>query len=407
MKYFQNVIGIGLCAAFVAACGGSPADVTGATGSSLRALPAQSSMTKTGTATVTQLYSFRGKTGRLPYAGLTAVNGMLYGTTSQGGGKGGGAVFQITPAGTLTLLHAFAGGADGQYPYASLNDVDGVLYGTTEDGGAADLGTVFKITTSGTETVLYSFKGGKDGANPVARLTDVGGVLYGTTRSGGAHSYGTVFQVTKSGKETVIHSFKSGADGAVPRARLTNVGGKLYGTTSTGGEANDGTVFDVTTSGKERVLYSFKGTPNDGANPAAGLIDVNGTLYGTTSLGGHACYGYGSCGTVFKVTTAGLETVLHTFAGGSDGALPYASLADVNGALYGTTTAGGRGCYYGAGCGIVFKITPSGTESVVAFFGNDAGTTPYAHVTAMGGTLYGTTSRGGALNVGTVFALTP
>jgi uncharacterized repeat protein (TIGR03803 family) len=307
MKYFQNVIGIGLCAAFVAACGGSPADVTGATGSNLRALPAQSSMTKTGTATVTQLYSFRGKTGRVPYAGLTAVNGMLYGTTSQGGGKGRGAVFQITPAGTLTLLHAFAGGADG----------------------------------------------------------------------------------------------------AVPRARLTNVGGKLYGTTSTGGEANDGTVFDVTTSGKERVLYSFKGTPNDGANPAAGLIDVNGTLYGTTSLGGHACYGYGSCGTVFKVTTAGLETVLHTFAGGSDGALPYASLADVNGALYGTTTAGGRGCYYGAGCGIVFKITPSGTESVVAFFGNGAGTTPYAHVTAMGGTLYGTTSRGGALNVGTVFALTP
>ena len=160
--------------------------------------------------------------------------------------------------------------------------------------------------------MLYSFKAGKDGAYPEAPLTNVSGTLNGTTYIGGSGcvSYGgcgIVFDVSRSGAERVLYRFK-GADGRAPVAGLTDVNGKLYGTTLHGGSDADcqdcGTVFDVSTSGKERVLHSFKGLPDDGAYPSAGLINVNGILYGTTASGGSshcAKSGYG-CGTVFRIS---------------------------------------------------------------------------------------------------------
>jgi uncharacterized repeat protein (TIGR03803 family) len=194
------------------------------------------------------------------------------------------------------------------------------------------------------------------------------GALYGTTTEGGGLGSthlccGTVFSVTTTGKERVLHVFAGGSDGAYPQADLIDVDGTLYGTTTYGGAYGFGTVFSVTTDGTEKVLYSFGGG-SDGEYPSAGLIDVKGTLYGTTTYGGSSSwcnFGYG-CGTLFSVTTTGAEQVLHAFAGGSaDGANPHADLIDVNGTLYGTTFYGGPSCKrHGGvrGCGTVFTFTP-------------------------------------------------
>jgi uncharacterized repeat protein (TIGR03803 family) len=175
--------------------------------------------------------------------------------------------------------------------------VGGTLYGTTYGEDAGGNGTVFSVTPSGTETVLYSFKGGSDGAHPTAGLLEFGGTLFGTTLAG-ANGDGTVFSVTPAGAEAVVHAFSGGSDGKYPHASLINVHGTLYGTTIYGGAYNAGTVFKVTRTGAVKVVYSFGSSgANDGVEPFASLINLGGTLYGTTAGGGA-----NSWGTVFAVT---------------------------------------------------------------------------------------------------------
>ncbi|HLY03286.1 MAG TPA: choice-of-anchor tandem repeat GloVer-containing protein [Candidatus Cybelea sp.] len=376
------------------------------------------------------LYSFKGgNDGRDPHAGLVNVNGTLYGTTEYGGGSCharcfGGTVSAITTSGAETVLHSFVNrSGDGKDPRAGLIEVDGTLYGTTLVGGATCYcGTVFKVTLSGAETVLHSFAGEPDGVSPdAAVLLNVNGTLYGTTIHGGSGSCskngisgcGTVFSITTSGKESVLHRFAGKPDGARPYAGLINVNGTLYGTTESGGancssRNGCGTVFTITTSGAEKVLYSFKGGSEDGEYPTqAGLLDVNGTLYGTTEYGGTNHWG-----TIFSITTSGKETVLHSFGSTGDGVLPHGGLLDVNGTLYGTTSNGGTGsCLrYGDahGCGTAFKITTSGKETVLHSFGSSGdGKYPYASLINVNGTLYGTTTAGGAKDYGTVFSIMP
>jgi uncharacterized repeat protein (TIGR03803 family) len=300
----------------------------------------------------TVLHSFGGSgDGALPLAGLLNVKGTLYGTTFEGGANGDGTVFAITTSGAETVLYSFKGGSgDGADPVATLINVKGTLYGTTFLAGANGDGTVFKITTSGTETVLHNFPtGSRDGLFPYAGLFNVKGTLYSTTYAGGADSFGTVFSITTSGAETVLYSFKGApGDGLFPYAGLLNVKGTLYGATYEGGANYNGTVFAVTTSGAETVLHSFGGS-GDGEDPEAGLINVKGTLYGTTYDGGA-----NGDGTVFAITTSGAETVLHSFKGGSgDGEDPEAGLLNVKGTLYGTTFEGGAN-----GDGTVFLLKP-------------------------------------------------
>jgi uncharacterized repeat protein (TIGR03803 family) len=195
------------------------------------------------------------------------------------------------------VLHHFGGTTyDGTVPYAGLINVKDTLYGTTYYGGANSFGTVFSLTPSGTETVLHSFAGHEngDGLEPEAGLISVKGTLYGTTYGGGTYYYGTVFKITRGGTETVLHSFGGSGDGTYPYAGMINVKGTLYGTTVAGGPSTCryytltgcGTVFSITPSGTERVLHSFAGGSGDGANPYAGLINVKGTFYGTTAGGG-------------------------------------------------------------------------------------------------------------------------
>jgi uncharacterized repeat protein (TIGR03803 family) len=362
------------------------------------------------------LYSFKGHDdGRDPHAGpLIKVKGTLYGTTEYGGGLCharcfGGTVFAITTSGKESILHSFeVGSADGKNPRADLIDGAGTLYGTTVHGGSASCycGTVFKVTLSGAESVLYSFTGEPDGYGPDAGLLDINGTLYGTTINGGAHGDGTVFAIEPTGTESVLHSFTGKPDGAHPYSGLINVDGTLYGTTTKGGAdcssiGGCGTVYTIAPSGAETVLYSFKGAPKDGTYPTQELLlNLNGTLYGTTKRGGT-----NGSGTIFSMTTSGAETVLHSFGGSGDGVLPYGGLLDVKGMLYGTTSNGGSGsCLrYGdvAGCGTVYKSTTSGEETVLHDFNAlRQGRFPYAGLINVNGTLYGTTTAGGAHNAG-------
>lgn len=353
-----------------------------------------------------------GSDGLDPYASLIVVHGRLYGTTYYGGPgcystsyQGCGTVFRMTKSGAKSVLYSFGDGSrgyyplDGAYPGGSLVNVRDAFYGITVSGGANGDGIVYRITKSGAEAVLHSFAGGSDGVTPVGNLINVGGTLYGTTVIGGTSRNGTVFGITPSGTERVVHSFGSGSDGSFPDAGLINLGGSLYGTTANGGTKNIGTVFRITKSGKETVLYSFGTSASDGNSPRASLINVGGALYGTTEDGG----AYEYYGTVFSITRSGKEQVLHSFGSGSDGAYPAASLIDVGGTLYGTTLEGGTNKY-----GTVFSITKSGTETVLhSFAGGSDGAYPSASLIDVGGTLYGATENGGTHDDGTVFSIVP
>jgi uncharacterized repeat protein (TIGR03803 family) len=367
------------------------------------------------------LYSFGASyNGQQPKAGLIDLNGTLYGTTYGGGKYVAGTVFSISTTGSEKVLYSFntySKHTDGAHPSASLIAVNGVFYGTTEYGGEANLGTVFKLSANGIEKVLHGFRGYyyheqryNDGANPVASLINVNGKLYGTTYSGGnAQFYGTVFRISTSGKEKVLYSFQSFevGDGANPVASLVDLGGTLYGTTEDGGQyvynqLSGGTVFSVSTTGVEKVLYAFLPEPygSNGGIPKAGLINVDGTLFGTTAHDGP--YGYAS-GTAFSITTSGFPTNLHSFGSGDDGSGSVAPLLKMRGTLYGTTSAGGA---YGKGT--VFKMSLGGKEKVLHSFGYGSdGATPLAGLIDVNGTLYGTTSAGGTYGDGTVFALKP
>jgi uncharacterized repeat protein (TIGR03803 family) len=132
---------------------------------------------------------------------------------------------------------------------------------------------------------------------------------------------------------------------------LIDVNGTLYGTTMNGGGSNLGAVFTITTSGHESVLYAFQ-KGSDGANPEASLTDVNGMLYGTTTSGGAYCRDI-NCGTVYSITTSGAEQVLHSFGANGDGVHPGSGLTEVNGTLYGTTAGYQRHAH-----STVFALTP-------------------------------------------------
>src|ERR1022692_3387487 len=366
------------------------------------------------------LYSFTGLAdGGNPYGGVVPDSaGNLYGTTSAGGTSGYGVVFKLDKAGQETVLYAFTGGADGGYSYAGvIRDSAGNLYGTTSSGGTAGYGVVFEVNTCGQETVLYSFTGGADGGYSYAGvIRGSAGNLYGTTSAGGIGQgyagYGVVFKLSTAGQETVLYSFTGGADGGNPGAGVIHdSAGNLYGTTTSGGTAGQGVVFKLSTAGQETVLYSFTGGADGGYPSAGGIRDSAGNLYGTASYGGTAGWGV-----VFKVNTSGQETVLYSFTGGADGGYPYSGLVgDSAGNLYGTTYAGGPGgglnffgyCCSSAGYGVVYKVDAAGQETVLYTLPppHDGASPTAGVVRDSAGNLYGTTGAGGAQNAGVVYKL--
>lgn len=346
------------------------------------------------------LFTFDGKNGSEPLAAMIAVHGVLYGAASAGGAHNAGVLFSVTPAGKQTVVANLF--THGRTPTGSLIALNGVLYGTASIGPKNGNGAIFAYKTDGTALWTTSFKGQYNGISPEGGLIELKGALYGTTRSGGNPTLGggAFYKVTLSGKETPLYAFQGSPDGLEPQGNLVAIGDVMYGTTASGGlNGNNGTAFSVTRFGAEKVIYPFDYT--HGGSPAAGLILFNGTLYGTTAYGG-AHY----LGTVFSVTTAGKEHVLHSFvATSADGNTPDAPLIAYNGKLYGTTSRGGSNGY-----GTVFEIDTSGRERVLhSFRGGNDGAVPMAGLVALNGVLYGTTSGGFRSSVGhgTVFALTP
>jgi len=360
--------------------------------------------------TYTVLFSFKGGAadGMNPEGGLYMNKaGDLYGTTVQGPtcklpcSPFFGTVFRLTPAGKQAVVHHFSGDPDGASPYGGFSAYP---YGTTAGGGTSNKGVVFKLGTDNAVTVVHNFTGSPaDGASPYTGLVqDPEGNLYGTTAYGGKYDNGVVFKLTAAGTETVLYSFTGGADGGIPYGNLVlNSAGTLFGTASAGGNTTGncfpsgcGVVFSLNSAGTESVLYTFTGTSTDGANPYAGLVqDTEGNLYGTTFAGGAGSCSNG-CGAVFKVDTAGAETVLYLFTGSpADGASPYAGLVrDTSGNLYGTTAYGGP-----SDNGVVFKVNPAGTETLLhTFTGGADGAVPRSPlIMDTAGNLYGMTYNGG------------
>jgi uncharacterized repeat protein (TIGR03803 family) len=323
---------------------------------------------------------------------------------------------------TFTTLVSF-NGTDGAGSEANLvQGTDGNLYGTTRGGGTNGMGTVFMMTPSGTLSTLYSFcaqSSCADGSQPEGGLVlGSDGNFYGTTTEGGntgcigGVGCGTVFKINSAGTLVTLHIFSGGTDGAAPFAGLIQGSdGNFYGTTGGGGTSNLGTVFRITSRGILTTLHSFNGS--DGASPYAAVVQgTSGGFYGTTSGAG-----VDDVGTVFEITSGGGFKTLYTFCSQTncaDGREPVAPLVQAaNGSLYGTTEAGGSSGACAGGCGTVFKITPNGALTTLHSFDSTDGAVPTAGlIDATNNIFYGTTEVGGANNscfgggCGTVFEIT-
>jgi uncharacterized repeat protein (TIGR03803 family) len=381
------------------------------------------------------LHSFTGRSGGAePYAGVTLDQaGNLYGTTIYGGfynsaqcsGLACGIAYRLNPAGQETVLYAFEGSATGARPIAELlRDGQGDLYGTTLVGGDSNCnspygcGVVFKIDTAGHETVLHNFTGENDGIQPQGTLIlDAQGNLYGTT-TGGFPGDGTVFKIDSLGNETVLHAFTGPPDGSTPREGLVlDAHGNLYGSTELGGNGKScgslgcGVVYKISAKSDYQILYNFSGGEDGSEAGDALVLDSDGNLYGMTGLGGIlACNPPYGCGVIFKIDPTGAETVLYRFANEtSNGYDPISGvIRDASGNLYGTTYRGGAN-----GMGTVFKLDAAGNETLLhSFTGGADGAYPYAGLTIdAAGSLYGTTIAGGLpgcqQGCGVVFKITP
>jgi uncharacterized repeat protein (TIGR03803 family) len=351
--------------------------------------------------TLSNIYSFTGgNDGANPKAALLpASDGDFYGTTSGGGAYGNGVVFRVSATGSNATLYSFGAdttGVDGAGPVAALvagNDTN--FYGTTEFGGLDGDGTVFEVTTAGSLTTLDAFS--SIYGWPVGALVlDTNGYFYGGTLMG------DFFQMGSGGALTNL--FDAPVEGTgFSSTLLIGADGNLYGASEDGGTNGDGYVFCLTTNGAFSTLYSFTAGA-DGANPGGPLIqDGDGAFYGSTTS--HGANGFG---TIFKLTTNGTLSVLYSFGSvtnwdgsAQDGEQANGLLLGNDGNFYGTTALGGYN-----GDGTVFRLTPKGEFTTMAFFDGTNGANPEAAlVLGNDGYYYGTAANGGSNNAGMVFKL--
>jgi len=358
--------------------------------------------------TLTTLHSFSGSDGSAPYASLLqASDGNFYGTTSAGGANRSGTIFKLTPSGTLTTIHPCNQVmlSDCNQPYGWLIQArDGNLYGTTAHGGVGRQGTIYRLTLDGNFHIIDSFIYQLDGSNTQAGLFQASnGNMYSAAPNGGNNGSGTVYEVTPFGQLSGIYYF--GTEGSSPVGGLVQAGnGNLYGTTGFGGQYACGTVFEVTPGGSFTSLVAFGNRQTEGCFPYSGLtLGSDGNLYGATSQGG-APDGF-NAGIAFKMTPSGTFTILHVFDI-TDGSAPLgALLLASDGNFYATTEVGGAHNF-----GSIFKMTPAGTVTSLYSFCSQSGCSdgkyPYAGlIEGSDGNLYGTTTSVGSTGDGTVFRL--
>jgi uncharacterized repeat protein (TIGR03803 family) len=382
------------------------------------------------------IYSFTGDAdGEYPDTQLTIDSaGNLYGTTVQGGRYSSGTVFQLKHSAsgwTHTVLYDFRGGADGGEPYKGVTlDAHGNLYGTAVVGGTftgpcieQGCGVVYRLTNTGgrwSQTVIHSFTGtGGDGYGPGSPVAlDRLGNVYGTTPTGGADGLGIVYQLVAGGTgnftEKIIHTFTGGSDGGTGSAAapIVTLGGQVIGVATVGGANGAGTIYQLTPtqSGEWAVttLYAFKGEPDSGFPYGGVVIDRTGNIYGTTYYAGA-----NDLGTIYELSRRSgvwTESSLYSFRGGTDGSGPISTLITAaDGTLYGTTSEGGATC----SCGTIFQLTQAGGKPVYSvvyrFLGAPDGGFAYNGLVAGvgGNVLYGTTVHGGTSDDGAVYEFVP
>ena len=359
-------------------------------------------VTPSGTVTVVANPSF------YPQSGVTlGTDGNFYGTNLNGGPSFYGQVYKVTPAGVETVLYNFTGGTDGLYPStaAPIEGTDGKFYGTaSSSSGIAGLSTAYSITSGGVFTLLHTFTAAEGQYVYAGLVQGTDGNFYGVAWAGGANSQGTIFKMTKAGAVTVLHNFTAN-DGYQPGYPLIQASdGNFYGATFQSGFS--GCIFKITSNGTYTVVHSFAATGLEGENPSSSLVQAtDGKLYGVTNAGGTL-----SGGTIYSITTARTFSVLYNFDGNNttNGANPASPLKqNTNGTLYGSTNIGGTGtiCGSGVGCGVVYSldvglgpfvnlVTASGTEGAkIGILGQ--GFTA-ASVVKFGGTQATTIQRSGA-----------
>ena len=349
------------------------------------------------------VFSFFPSNPNVDVQGLTqGTDGNFYGLSSELN-----AVFEITPAGSFSILATFDWVGGSMQPIGSLvRGLDGAFYGTTVIGGTNEDGSGFKITSARKIVTLYSFNSVRDGSGnnldglcPRAGLAlGRDGNLYGTTSTGGSNGCGTVFKITPDGVLTSLYSFGalvdtngSVLDGCWPATPLLEGSdGNYYGTTEYGG-IGCGSVFKITASGLLTPLYQFPAPPSNvytarTGEPTALIEGADGNLYGATTYGGSNYQG-----SIYQITANGDYTTLHSFSYAVDGGYPAAGLVvGRDGNLYGTASAGGPG-----GNGTIFRISPSGRFARLFAFNGGDGSAPQNLIQTKNGTFYGTTEHGG------------
>ncbi|TCO95316.1 putative repeat protein (TIGR03803 family) [Chthoniobacter flavus] len=329
-------------------------------------------------------------------------------------------LIQTLGASPMTVLHTFTDGTvtnDGSSPISAvILGSDGNFYGVTGNGGSAGKGTIFKMTPQGAITILHHFGDGSvplDGTSPVGITQGPDGNFYGTTYQGGTvnalgNYAGTIFKMTPQGVVTILHDFgNSGVtkDGNLPSGPLClATDGNFYGTTQAGGAGSTGAVFKITSQGVYTFLHSFGSPVDDGGHPSSLIQGSDGNFYGTTSNSGPI-----GGGTVFVMTPQGATTTLHSFPDANvdhDGEFPEAPLIQgSDGNFYGTTSNAGV-----SGYGNVFRITPQGVITILHQFKdgsvlNDGGAPKAGLLQGSDGNFYGTTTTGGNVNRGVIFKM--
>jgi uncharacterized repeat protein (TIGR03803 family) len=332
---------------------------------------------------------------------LLASDGNYYGMTSQGGANNLGTIYRVTPAGVLTTIHSFAGGAEGCTPTGGLGvNVNGALVGLTSGCGASGAGTIFRSSLSGTVVVIHTFTAASDGYNntncsgraPLLRATD--SYLIGTNCYGGPFGYGTVWQLAPNGRFGLLHGFnQTWADGLYGRDIALASDESIIGVTDQGGVGGNGTIYKIAPDGTYSQLYSFTSQAHDGDQPQGIAIGPDGGYYGFTYLGGQF-----NQGVVFQLLNGKYKVLHHVYNSiVREGGNPFTKpVIDANGVIWGTT--------YNSGA--LFRVTKAGVYSTMYVFGTGDGANPDGAIALAGSNVFASTRTGGASNLGTMIGFT-